>query len=92
MNRRNECFSKSYGEGGEGRGRVLFVLWLNQNNYQNFKIFKSCNLCLSVSWFVCPITTQEPLTDLPHIFIGELGRATEMFFACLEILSRVGRL
>ena len=42
-------------------------------------------------FFVCSIITQEPWTNLPLIFIRELGRATEMCLA-FEILSWVGRL
>ena len=34
--------------------------------------------------FGCPIITQKPLTDLFQIFIGEIGRNTEMFFVWLK--------
>ena len=32
-----------------------------------------------ISFFGCPIITHEPLTDLPQILIGELGRTSRMF-------------
>jgi len=31
--------------------------------------------------FGCPIITWKPLTDLPQILIGQLGKATGMFLA-----------
>ena len=42
---------------------------------------------LFVYLLVCPIITQEPLTDLPQILIGELVRTTEIVLVCLDILS-----
>ena len=40
-----------------------------------------------VCFFVCPIITLEPMTDLPQILIGDIDGNTGMFFACFEILS-----
>jgi len=34
--------------------------------------------------------THEPLTQLPQIFIGELGGTTGMFLASMKILNWVG--
>jgi len=46
-----------------------------------------CN-CQFVYFFGYPIITHEPLTDLPNILTGELGKTTIMFLVWFKNSTR----